>query len=266
MKTSSGGAIPCQFLFCLKEKNQKITNSYRWALQAFGQVLNPKICVFFDAGTEPTKTSLYSLWKNFDLNPTCGSVSAVAEVFMGPKSGLRNPILAAQNFEYNLWNVMDRPFDSLFGFRFDMPGTTIAYRFLALQNDKVGRGPLDTFFTDERNQGGFSAKNKALHNERSLSFDLITKRNCHWTLHYEHSASTRVDVPNTASEYVRQRRRWLNGAFFGSIHDITHIHLIFQSSHHISRKLLLFSQCVYQICTHVYSWFSLVSPPSRFGP
>ena len=51
----------CQVLFCLKERNRKLIDSYFWALQAFSPALNPKVCVFLNAGTEPKKDSIYHL-------------------------------------------------------------------------------------------------------------------------------------------------------------------------------------------------------------
>ncbi len=260
MKTTVAGSVPCQILFCLKERNQKQINSHRWALQAFGGILQPNLCVFIDVGTEPEGTSIYHLWKNFDLHPSCGSVSGVTKVLIDRKSNsLINPLIASQNFEYKLWNVLDRPFDSIFGLRFSIPGAIFAYRFIALQNDRLGDGPLNEYFAQEKSwEVGVFAANMALTQERALSFALIVKRNSRWDSRYEHAASTTTDVPNTASEYVRQRRRWLNGTFFGSIYAITHIHFIFRSSHSAWRKMLLLLQCLYQSIALLYSWFSIV--------
>ena len=76
------GNTPVQMLFCLKEKNQKKINSHRWFFQAFGQVLDPNICVLIDAGTKPGKDSIYQLWKAFDLEPmcagACGEIKAMS--------------------------------------------------------------------------------------------------------------------------------------------------------------------------------------------
>jgi chitin synthase len=78
------GNTPVQMLFCLKEKNQKKINSHRWFFQAFGQVLDPNICVLIDAGTKPGKDSVYQLWKAFDLEPmcagACGEIKAMLVV------------------------------------------------------------------------------------------------------------------------------------------------------------------------------------------
>src|SRR5208282_3129788 len=62
------GIMPCQIIFCLKEKNQKKINSHRWFFQAFGPILQPIICILLDCGTRPGRESLYHLWKAFDLH------------------------------------------------------------------------------------------------------------------------------------------------------------------------------------------------------
>jgi chitin synthase len=254
-------AATCQMVFCLKEKTNRRINSHQWALEAFGRVLNPTICVFIDVGTEPEPGSIFRLWKAFDQHPFCGSVSGVTKVLLNPKHGiLDNPLLAAQNFEYKMWNILDRPFDSLFGLRFDMPGAMLAYRYIALQNNKHGFGPLrDYFASGSLNSEGVFTQNMSLTEERGLSFALITKRSCKWDLRYEYGASASIDVPETPSDYVLQRRRWLNGSFFGSVYAITNIHHIFRSDHDAQRKVLLLVQCVYQTIALLYSWFSIVS-------
>jgi chitin synthase len=33
------GIVPCQIIFCMKEKNQKKINSHRWGFNAFGAML-----------------------------------------------------------------------------------------------------------------------------------------------------------------------------------------------------------------------------------
>ena len=75
------GVVPVQLIFCLKEQNQKKINSHRWFFNAFGPILQPNVCVLLDVGTMPGPTSIYHLWKAFDINSNvggaCGEIVAL---------------------------------------------------------------------------------------------------------------------------------------------------------------------------------------------
>ena len=101
------GIVPVQIIFCLKEKNQKKINSHRWFFNAFGPILQPNVCVLLDVGTMPGPSSIYHLWKAFDINSNiggaCGEIVAQKGT-LGHK--LLNPLVAAQNFEYKMSNIL----------------------------------------------------------------------------------------------------------------------------------------------------------------
>ena len=144
------GIVPVQILFCLKEKNQKKINSHRWFFNAFGPILQPNVCVLLDVGTMPGPTSIYHLWKAFDINSNVGGACGEIVALKG-KYGMNliNPLVAAQNFEYKISNILDKPTGSMFGYISVLPGAFSAYRWIALQNDKTGRGPLASYFKGE---------------------------------------------------------------------------------------------------------------------
>jgi chitin synthase len=58
--------------------------------------------------------------------------------------------VAAQNFEYKMSNILDKPLESVFGYITVLPGAFSAYRYIALQNDAVGEGPLQKYFLGEK--------------------------------------------------------------------------------------------------------------------
>jgi len=164
------GMVPVQIIFCLKEKNQKKINSHRWFFNAFGPILQPNVCVLLDVGTMPGVTSIYHLWKAFDINSNVGGACGEIVALKG-KWGLNllNPlgtqyssisqcqqltrsywIVAAQNFEYKMSNILDKPLESVFGYITVLPGAFSAYRYIALQNDTQGEGPLQKYFLGEK--------------------------------------------------------------------------------------------------------------------
>lgn len=252
---------PVQVLFCLKEKNQKKINSHRWFFQAFGQVLDPNICVLLDAGTQPGKDSIYHLWKVFDVEPMCGGACGEIKVMLSRGKKLLSPLVAAQNFEYKMSNILDKPLESAFGFITVLPGAFSAYRYVALQNDKTGQGPLEKYFIGEKMHGanaGIFTANMYLAEDRILCFELVSKRKCRWILQYVKDSKGETDVPDTMAEFILQRRRWLNGSFFAAVYAIAHFYQIGRSDHSFIRKFMLFIEFVYQTINMLFAWFGIV--------
>ena len=256
------GATPVQMLFCLKEKNQKKINSHRWFFQAFGSILDPNICVLIDAGTKPGKDSIYHLWKAFDLEPMCAGACGEIKAMLSGGRKLLNPLVATQNFEYKMSNILDKPLESAFGFISVLPGAFSAYRFVALQNDKTGNGPLEKYFAGEKMHGanaGIFTANMYLAEDRILCFELVAKRNCHWILQYVKSATGETDVPTEMADFILQRRRWLNGSFFAAVYALAHSFSIFRSDHSFLRKLMFLVEFLYQTVNMIFAWFAIVS-------
>ncbi|RIB17802.1 Glycosyltransferase Family 2 protein [Gigaspora rosea] len=253
--------VPIQVLFCLKEKNAKKINSHRWFFNAFGALINPTVCILLDVGTKPGSTSLYHLWKAFDLNSNIAGACGEIVAMKGTAGvNLLNPIVAAQNFEYKISNILDKPLESVFGYITVLPGAFSAYRYIALQNDQNGNGPLASYFLGEAAHGQdadiFTA-NMYLAEDRILCFELVAKRNCSWLLHYVKSAYAETDVPDQVPELISQRRRWLNGSFFAGVYAICHTFAIWRSDHTVIRKVFLHIEMAYQVYNLFFSWFAL---------
>ena len=112
-KGAEKGIVPCQLIFCLKEKNQRKLNSHRWFFNAFGRALNPNVCILLDVGTRPGTNSLYHLWKAFDTDSNvagaCGEIKAMkgkcldpdtmVRTTQGPKA-IRDLVLGDQLFDH----------------------------------------------------------------------------------------------------------------------------------------------------------------------
>ncbi|KAF8997184.1 chitin synthase-domain-containing protein [Cyathus striatus] len=248
------GIVPVQIIFCLKEKNQKKINSHRWFFNAFGPVLQPNVCVLLDVGTMPGPTSIYHLWKAFDINSNVGG--ACGEIV-----ALR--AMAAQNFEYKMSNILDNLCIKHIGYISVLPGAFSAYRYIALQNDATGEGPLQKYFLGEKMHGAganiFTA-NMYLAEDRILCWELVSKRGGSWILHYVKSAYAVTDVPDTVCpELISQRRRWLNGSFFAAVHSTIHFYYIYRSSHTFMRKLWIHIEMFYQLFNLIFSWFALAN-------
>lgn len=257
---------PVQFIFCLKAANSKKINSHRWLFNAFGRILNPEVAILLDAGTKPSPRSLLALWEGFyndkDLGGACGEIHA-----MLGKGGrkLFNPLVAIQNFEYKISNILDKPLESSFGYVSVLPGAFSAYRFRAI----MGR-PLEQYFHGDHTLSkmlgkkgidgmNIFKKNMFLAEDRILCFELVAKAGQKWHLSYIKAAKGETDVPEGAPEFISQRRRWLNGSFAATLYSLMHFGRMYKSGHNIVRMIFLHVQLLYNIFNLIFTWFSLAS-------
>ncbi|KAH3901494.1 chitin synthase I SCDLUD_002990 [Saccharomycodes ludwigii] len=194
--------VPVQLLFCLKENNQKKINSHRWAIEAFAESLQPNVIVLLDAGTKPGKDSIYELWKEFEDPQVGGACGEIRVDLGGSFKDLFNPLVAAQNFEYKLSNILDKTTESNFGFITVLPGAFSAYRFEALKGE-----PLQKYFMGDNMQSiKLFLSNMYLAEDRILCFEIVTKKQSNWVLRYCRSSYGETDVPSRIPEFILQRR------------------------------------------------------------
>ncbi|KAG5933736.1 Chitin synthase, class 1 [Claviceps sorghi] len=263
---ASSDLAPVQFIFCLKQKNSKKINSHRWLFNAFGRILNPEVTILLDAGTKPSPRSLLALWEGFyndkDLGGACGEIHAM--LGKGGKK-LLNPLVAVQNFEYKISNILDKPLESSFGYVSVLPGAFSAYRFRAI----MGR-PLEQYFHGDHTLSktlgkkgidgmNIFKKNMFLAEDRILCFELVAKAGQKWHLTYIKAAKGETDVPEGAAEFISQRRRWLNGSFAASLYSLMHFGRLYKSGHNIVRMFFFHIQMLYNVLNVVFSWFALAS-------
>ncbi|EIN10925.1 glycosyltransferase family 2 protein [Punctularia strigosozonata HHB-11173 SS5] len=257
--------VPVQIIFVLKAQNQKKINSHRWLFNAIGRMLEPEICVLIDAGTKPGHKSIFYLWEAFynnaNLGGACGEIHAMIK---GGKK-LLNPLVAAQNFEYKMSNILDKPLESSFGYVSVLPGAFSAYRYQAIQ----GR-PLEQYFHGDHSLAdrlgpkgiygmNIFTKNMFLAEDRILCFELVAKAGAKWTLTYVKPSKAETDVPESAAELIGQRRRWLNGSFAASVYAIVHFFRFYKSGHNPIRMFFFHIQAIYNIFSLVFSWFALAN-------
>ncbi|GAA5897829.1 hypothetical protein JCM8208_003169 [Rhodotorula glutinis] len=258
--------VPVQMIFCLKQKNAKKINSHRWLFNALGRHLNPDVVCLLDAGTKPGKRSIYYLWEAFHHDKHLGGAAGEIHAMLG-RGGkkLLNPLVAAQNFEYKMSNVLDKPTESAFGYVAVLPGAFSAYRFSAIQ----GR-PLNQYFHGDgtlaarlgpKGTDGMSiwTKNMFLAEDRILCFELVAKANERWVLGYVKPAKGETDVPESAAELIGQRRRWLNGSFAAGVYSLVHFGRYYKSNHGIIRLFFLHLQAIYNTINLIMSWFAVAN-------
>jgi chitin synthase len=165
-----------------------------------------------------------------------------------------NPLVASQNFEYKMSNILDKPLESVFGYISVLPGAFSAYRYEALR----GR-PLECYFAGENPAADIFTSNLYLAEDRILCFELVTKKDKAWILKYVKSARAETDVPEYLPELTSQRRRWLNGSFFASVHALYNYRQIYQSPHTSVQKMLFSIEFLYNLFNLYFTWFALAN-------
>ncbi|GME70245.1 unnamed protein product [Ambrosiozyma monospora] len=176
-------------------------------------------------------------------------------------SKLINPLVGSQNFEYKMSNILDKPFESAFGYISVLPGALSAYRYTALKNHADETGPLCSYFKGEKSDTDAEADiftaNMYLAEDRILAWELVAKRDAKWVLKYVKDAKGETDVPESLPEFVSQRRRWLNGAFFAALFAQVHFFQIWKTDHSAMRKLFFHLEFLYQFLSLLFSFFSI---------
>lgn len=262
---SDANLVPVQMILCLKQKNAKKINSHRWVFHALGRLLQPEIVVLIDVGTKPGHKALYYLWEAFHNEPHLGGACGEIHAMIQHGTKLLNPLVAAQNFEYKISNILDKPLESMFGYVSVLPGAFSAYRYRAV----CGR-PLEQYFhgdhtmADRLGRKGIHnmnifRKNMFLAEDRILCFELVAKAGDRWTLSYVKPSKAETDVPEHTAELISQRRRWLNGSFAASVYSLVHFYRFYRSRHGVLRQLGFHVQALYNACQLILSWFALAN-------
>ena len=135
---------------------------------------------------KPGRKSIYYLWEAFYNDPNLGGCCGEIHAMIKGGKKLLNPLVAAQNFEYKMSNILDKPLESSFGYVSVLPGAFSAYRYRAI----LGR-PLEQYFhgdhslADRLGQKGIYGmniftKNMFLAEDRILCFEIVAKKREAW--------------------------------------------------------------------------------------
>jgi chitin synthase len=117
----------------------------------------------------------------------------------------------------------DKSNESFFGFNSVLPGAYSMFRWTAIKGE-----PLDEFFRNVTRTVSPSCgeANEYLAEDRVMCLQIYMKRNSAFYLTYVPDAKALTDAPGDLATLIKQRRRWMNGALFGTmkvIGNFTHI-------------------------------------------
>ncbi|CAE7849502.1 CHS3 [Symbiodinium sp. KB8] len=142
--------------------------------------------------------------------------------------------------------------ESVTGFITVLPGAFSMYRWLAIRGE-----PLSQYFYREEHSprvlGPFRC-NQYLAEDRVLCFEVVAKPHRRWTLTFVKKAIAATDIPQNLTELIKQRRRWLNGAFFSLLYYLLNFPRFFRASHSTYRLTILIAQFLYNSMNLILSW------------
>ncbi|KAJ4215847.1 hypothetical protein FSOLCH5_011428 [Fusarium solani] len=252
---------PVQFILIIKNENYGKLNSYRWLYNSVSRILNPEVVVHLDTGTKIEPNGLMAVWNKFyndkDLGGVCGELKASTGKTW---TNILNPLVAAQHFEYKIGFQLDRTFESATGYLALLPGAFSAWRF----RGQMGKPLEDTLLGDPTVIQTRSSQrpwnlNRYLADDRVICFQVVSKAGQKWHLEYDSSIVARTDIPTSVVDFINQRRRWLNGAFFSTIYVVTHWSRMYHSGHNILRLAAFHLQLFHNILALILAWFSLAA-------
>lgn len=126
--------------------------------------------------------------------------------------------------------------------------------------------PLEAYFHGDptlRDRLGHEAPrdifrlNRFLADDRILAFELVVKANSKWHTTVVSNARAYTDVPTNTTDFINQRRRWLNGAFAATLYSYHMFERLPRSGHNILRLTLLLIQLLHNMLAFIFAWFSL---------
>jgi len=143
---------------CTKLESTGKLGSHLWFFRGFSEMFNPEYCCMIEAGTKPSRTALFEFFKAMESDRQLGGVVGYISLFTEPtvdEFGSRidedsykkidmmsklsfqfYDIQKAQVFEYAFDHILDKNFQSFFGFSHSMSSVFSAYRWDALKGDE----------------------------------------------------------------------------------------------------------------------------------
>mmetsp|Transcript_35383 Transcript_35383/g.34416 ORF Transcript_35383/g.34416 Transcript_35383/m.34416 type:complete len:193 (+) Transcript_35383:803-1381(+) len=175
-----------------------------------------------DIGTRPDTHAVFKLYKYIESHPYCGGCCGEIEVDFSSDKGISSSyfIKASQFYEYKMGHTPDKANESFFGFNSVLPGAYSLFRWKAIKGD-----PLDEFFKNVTRQDmpSCSEANEFLAEDRVMCLQIYIKKHNRYTLTYVPEAKAFTDAPPSLAVLIKQRRRWMNGALFGTMKVISNM-------------------------------------------
>ncbi len=245
--------LEMDIIFSIKKENKGKLDSHYWLFMGFCKKIDPEYIVLLDTGTipDPDGDSLCSLIlpmnKDKSIAGTCGEME-----LSNPRKCTNLP-LSAQILEYKYAHVIDKYFESLYGFVSVLPGAFSAYRWKALNNNVT---LSEYFMTIDSGVADCAMANRYLAEDRIFCWILFSLEDEAYILKYVPEAKAKTDAPEKFAEFILQRRRWINGSNFALFYVLTIYDRVWKTKHRI-RQIFILILFIYYFLQSILSYFLL---------
>lgn len=184
----------------------------------------------------------------------CGEI----EVDVGQQDSFSSfCVQCAQYYEYKLGHTPDKACESFFGFTSVLPGAYSVFRWKAIKGT-----PLDTFFKNvTRAETPTCAEaNEYLAEDRIMCLQVYIKEHTGYTVQYIPDAKAFTDGPKSLTILMKQRRRWMNGALFGTYKVLANIGAMVscgRNDHPFCRQLLMVFFMIYMLTLYILQFLTV---------
>ena len=274
--TPGGGLLS----LLLKRNNRKKVNSHEWFFRSFG---HPDFCSYglaSDCGTVIPPLSLHRLYSHLDTHPKCIAVSGWQRIMsleqMAPPTAvspgtlgalpekqttLQRILHAIQLWECEAEHCGSKPVWGLLGFLPVLPGPCSIYRVHAMQG-----ACLDAYFSLAESRPcdvGLVEANLKLAEDRIPNFYSVFANAKGMKAAWVPGAPYYVEAELSVRALVAQRRRWINGAWAGSIFVCSQFRTVTGSEHGFWFKVAAFIMLALQQFTYLVTYLSPGSDSSQ---
>lgn len=252
----------------------------------FCDMFNPKYCALIDCGTIPSSEAYLQFFTSLECDSLIGGVCGYMGLFPEPvmdEFGTRTDkglydkiddlskfcmvffdIQKAQVFEYAFSHILDKSFESFFGFIHVLPGAFSAYRWDVLRIDKNKQHEVKILHEylktvlplKEEKEYSIAEKNMYLAEDRILCLEIYAKKN--YYLKYVPDAICHTDPIKNLADLMNQRRRWINGSLYALLYVLKKSSgRIFRSEHTWISKIMFLFSMFFALVNVILSYFTV---------
>lgn len=249
LKYQNNPKVFLNFIFCVKQNNKRKLNSHLWLFGGFCPHIQPIYIMMIDVGTVPGNGALFSLYEAMATDHRIAGCTGEIKPLDG---SLFKGLVGYQIIEYKLASIFERSVESVAGFLTNLPSTFCAYRWEALQGEPLWSNYFMSILYPEKLN--LVTANIYLTGDRLLSFSVFAQKNSRYLFRFVKNAVAETDVPEEFDVLLLQRRRWINGAFFGIYHIFKNYAKLMRTKHHCFRKFIYSAQIFYILLSVINNW------------